>query len=133
VAAHFTAKEISIPVAAKARTDRVAAARAANPKFNFTAREDQFSLFESALYLRTFGKGTEGNARTDWVKVMFCMCCLFPFLFQSVAMCLPADSPTDEERLPYNEGFMRSKAVLQNDEIVELADKLRASSDVPGI
>jgi len=71
VAAHFTKKTISIETAAKARTDRIAAARAANPRFNFTANENQFSLFESALYLRTFGRGTEGEARRDWVEVMF--------------------------------------------------------------
>ena len=71
VAAHFTKRTISIATAAKARTDRIAAAKAANPQFKFGDNENQFSLFESALYLRTFGRGTEGEARTDWVEIMF--------------------------------------------------------------
>ena len=71
VAAHFTEETISIETAAKARTDRIAAARSVNPEFNFTENENQFSLFESALYLRTFGCGTEGKARRDWVEIMF--------------------------------------------------------------
>lgn len=62
---------ISIETAAKARKARLAVARAANPAFNFTAREEQFSQFETALYLAVFGKGTEGNAKTKWVEVMF--------------------------------------------------------------
>jgi len=72
VSAFFTKDVISIKTAAQARRARLTAARAANPAFNFTAREDQFSQFETALYLGVFGKGTEGNAKTKWVEVMFC-------------------------------------------------------------
>jgi len=71
VAKFFTKDVISIATAAKARSARIAAARVANPAFNFTSREDQFSRFETALYLAVFGKGTEGNAKTKWVDVMF--------------------------------------------------------------
>jgi hypothetical protein len=71
VAAHFKDEIITIPIAAKARTDRVHAAKAVNPKFTFGAGEDQFSQFETALYLTVFGKPSIGNARRTWVNVMF--------------------------------------------------------------
>lgn len=67
----FAKDKISIATAAKARRARITAAAAANPVFNFTAKEDRFSQFESALYLGVFGKGTEGNAKSRWVEVMF--------------------------------------------------------------
>ncbi|KAK5655074.1 hypothetical protein OQA88_5973 [Cercophora sp. LCS_1] len=105
VSSFFTKDVISITTAAKARKARLAVARAANPAFNFTAREDQFSQFETALYLAVFGKGTQGNAKTKWVEVMF-----------------------REERLPYKEGFKRPTDVITNDDIVELAEKVAAAA-----
>ncbi len=70
-AAHFTQATISLETAAKTRTDRIKAAKKVNPTFNFTATQDQFSQFETALYLGVFGNGTKGHARTDWVLTMF--------------------------------------------------------------
>jgi hypothetical protein len=35
-----------------------------------------------------------------------------------------------EERLPYREGFRRSDAVITNDNIVEMAQKVAAASQV---
>ncbi|KAK1753781.1 chloroperoxidase [Echria macrotheca] len=96
---------ISIETAAKARRARLTVARAANPTFNFTAREDQFSQFESALYLAVFGTGTQGNAPTKWVETMFC-----------------------EERIPYKEGFTRPTDVITNDDIVTLANLVAAAA-----
>ena len=130
VAAHFTQDTISIQTAAKARTARIAAARAANPTFNFTATQDQFSQFESALYLRVFGRGTEGFARTQWVEIMFRT--ILPPQLISVLLCLllTFGLVTGEERLPYAEGFRRSRAVLTNDEIVTLAQKVANASSV---
>ncbi|KAK3681684.1 Chloroperoxidase [Podospora appendiculata] len=101
-------KVISISAAANARRARHIAARAVNPVFNYTAREDQFSQFETALYLSVFGTGTEGNAPTRWVEVMF-----------------------REERIPYKEGYRRPTDVVTNDDIVELANKINAAAPVP--
>ena len=70
VAAFFTKPTISIATAGKARRARLAAAAAVNPKFNITGQE-QFSLFETALYLRVFGNLTFGDAKTQWVNVLF--------------------------------------------------------------
>jgi len=107
VAAYFTSATISIETAAKARAARISAARKANPTFNFTASQNQFSMFESALYLRTFGSAGKGNANTKFVQVMF-----------------------REERLPYQEGYRRPAAPLLNDEIVDLASKVGAAAPV---
>lgn len=72
VAAYFRGKDvISVRTAAEARVARINAARAANPQFTFGAQEDRFSQFESALYLRVFGKPSVGNAKRKWVEIMF--------------------------------------------------------------
>jgi hypothetical protein len=71
VAAYFTSRTISIANAAAARAARLSAAQDANPEFNMTTTDVQFSLIESALYLAIFGNVTEGNAVTKWVDVMF--------------------------------------------------------------
>jgi len=105
VSKFFTKNVISIETAAKARRARITAAGLVNPVYNFTAREDQFSQFETALYLAVYGTGTEGNARTDWVNIMFC-----------------------EERIPYKEGFKRPTDVITNDDIVVLAQKVAAAA-----
>ncbi|KAM7220109.1 Chloroperoxidase [Rhypophila decipiens] len=101
----FARDKISIETAAKARRARITAAAAANPTLNFTTSEDRFSQFESALYLGVFGTGTEGNAKSRWVEVMF-----------------------REERIPYKEGFKRSAVVITNQDIVDLADKVAAAA-----
>lgn len=83
VAAHFGPDTISIEQAAAARSDRVKAARAANPDFELSDSGENFSFLETALYLRLFGHGTEGNANTEWVEILFrefpWRTCLFPF------------------------------------------------------
>ena len=71
VAAHFEGEIISIETAAKARKDRLATAPKQNPDFDLTDDGKRFSLIETGLYLRVFGEGTEGNARTEWVKTLF--------------------------------------------------------------
>lgn len=71
VASHFTESTISIPTAAKARAARLQAAAAANPDFSLNADGVQFSFIETALYLSIFGNLVDGNANTEWVKVLF--------------------------------------------------------------
>ncbi|GJC90821.1 putative sterigmatocystin biosynthesis peroxidase stcC [Colletotrichum liriopes] len=71
VASYFTDSTISIPTAAKARVARLQAAATANPEFNLTADGAQFSFIETALYLSVFGNLNDGNARTEWVRVLF--------------------------------------------------------------
>lgn len=67
----FANESISIATAARARRERIVAAAAANPAFTFTAREDQFSALETALYLSVFGNGAEGDAKSRWVEIFF--------------------------------------------------------------
>lgn len=101
VAAHFTEDKISIATAAKARKDRLAAAQAANPSFAMSASDVQNSMLETALYLRVFGDGVNGNARRDWVKTLF-----------------------EQERLPYEQGYQRPAAAMTAAELLGLATKV---------
>lgn len=71
MAAHFEGELISIETAAKARKDRLAVAPTQNPEFDLTDDAVRFSLIETSLYLGIFGEGTEGNARTEWVRTLF--------------------------------------------------------------
>ncbi len=61
--------------AAQARRARVNACRAADPTVVYTPREDQFSQFETALFLAVYavGNGVD-KAKTKWVDVMFREC-----------------------------------------------------------
>lgn len=76
VAAHFEGEIISIETAAKARKDRLATAPKQNPDFDLTDDGKRFSLIETSLYLRVFGEGIEGDARTEWVRTLFRRCFL---------------------------------------------------------
>ncbi|CAP73291.1 uncharacterized protein PODANS_2_6870 [Podospora anserina S mat+] len=101
---HFRGLEkIPLQVAAAARKERVESARASNPEFSLTEDQNRFSILETSLYLMVFGEGTQGNARTDWVKVLF-----------------------EEERLPFQEGFTRSPTMLTLGQILELHKKVEA-------
>ncbi|EFQ36806.1 hypothetical protein CGRA01v4_04244 [Colletotrichum graminicola] len=105
VASYFTDSTISIPTAAKARVARLQAAAAANPQFNLTADGTQFSFIETALYQSVFGNLDDGNARTDWVRVLF-----------------------EKERLPFEEGFSRSASPITAAGILSLVNKVAAAS-----
>ncbi|KAK2002644.1 Cloroperoxidase [Colletotrichum falcatum] len=105
VLSYFTDSTISIPTAAKARVARLQAAAIANPKFNLTADGAQFSFIETALYLSVFGNLDDGNARTEWVRVLF-----------------------EKERLPFEEGFSRSTTPITAAGILALVSKVVAAS-----
>lgn len=122
----FAKDKISIETAAKARRARIIAATAANPAINFTAGEDRFSQFESALYLGVYGKGTEGNAKSKWVEVMFRR--FMTFLTVGIDSVNLFSTRLGEERIPYKEGFKRSTVVITNQDIVDLADKVAAAA-----
>lgn len=71
VASHFNQSTISIQTAATARKERIQAAAAVNPAFAMSASDVRFSFIETALYLSIFGSVEDGNAVTEWVRVMF--------------------------------------------------------------
>ncbi|TDZ48298.1 putative sterigmatocystin biosynthesis peroxidase stcC [Colletotrichum trifolii] len=105
VASYFTNTTISIPTAAKARAARLQAAAASNPDFSLTADGVQFSFIETALYLSIFGNLDDGNANTEWVRVLF-----------------------EQERLPFAEGFARSESPVTAAGILGLVSKVAAAS-----
>ncbi|KAH7381104.1 Chloroperoxidase [Cadophora sp. MPI-SDFR-AT-0126] len=105
VAASFTNTTISLSTAKSARTARIAAAAAVNPAFNMTANDVQFSGIETALYMTVFADpNVASEARTEWVGVLF-----------------------TEERLPYKEGWVRSKVQLTAEGILGLAAQVLTS------
>lgn len=67
MAAHFYNDTISIPVAARARRDRFAAAAAINPNFTSSIVS---SMGESALYLRAM-QGQDNETKTKYVQILF--------------------------------------------------------------
>ncbi|KAM7204753.1 Chloroperoxidase [Naviculisporaceae sp. PSN 640] len=105
VAAHFEGELISIETAAKARKDRLAVAPTQNPEFDLPDDAERFSFIETSLYLGIFGEGTEGNARTEWVRTLF-----------------------EQERLPFEEGYKRSDKPLTIADVLTLVDKVKAAT-----
>ncbi|KAH8664757.1 Chloroperoxidase [Ilyonectria robusta] len=105
VASHFNQSTISIQTAATARKERIQAAAAVNPAFAMSASDVQFSFIETALYLSIFGSVADGNAVTEWVRIMF-----------------------QEERLPFQEGFTTSEDVITAAGILGLVAKVAAAS-----
>jgi hypothetical protein len=64
-------EETSIPVASKARYNRVETARSQNPEFIYGVRQLVLSTGETALYLSTMGDPTTGVAPVKYVKSLF--------------------------------------------------------------
>ncbi|KAH8647342.1 Chloroperoxidase [Xylariales sp. PMI_506] len=105
VAAWFTDDVISIETAAQARAARVAAAQAANPEFDVPLNVSSNTVFETALYLVTFGEKLVGNAPTSYIKAFF-----------------------EDERLPYEEGYTRPDEEIISTDAITLAALVAAVS-----
>jgi len=105
VASHFTQDKISIETAALARKNRLTDASNANPEIQLTPDAIRFSFIETSLYLYVLGEGTDGNARTEWVRTLF-----------------------EHERLPFEEGFKRSDKLLTISGILDVQNKVQAAT-----
>lgn len=106
VSAHFGDREvIPIETAAEARKARMAKAAEENPEFNLTSSQERFSFIETSLYMYVFGDGLEGNAKTEWVRVLM-----------------------EQDRLPLEEGFRRSDKLLTISGILATKAKVEAAS-----
>ncbi len=124
MAAHFTSDTISIKTAAEARSARLKDAASVNPAFNLPADGLRFSAIETSLYLGVFGEGTEGNARTAWVRTLFGECIVpMPGRRRSANPRLP-----EHERLPFEEGYKRPDKPLTVADLLELQKKVDAAS-----
>lgn len=124
VASFFTEDTIDVTTAARARAARLAAAAKENPEFNMTSSGVNFSLIESALYLSVFNNGSSSTAVTEWVKVMFrksdsCHVCVNLELIYH---------DTEEERLPFDEGFTRPESIVSTVGILAKQAELAAAS-----
>ncbi|KAJ4353497.1 uncharacterized protein N0V89_005227 [Didymosphaeria variabile] len=101
-ASHFTKATIDLGTVAKARKDRLAAAKAANPQYE---GDEQASFIESALYLNVMSNETGVTAVTKWVKTLF-----------------------QEERLPIEQGWKRPKGEITVATILGLVGLLGVAS-----
>ncbi|CAL3968928.1 hypothetical protein PZA11_004882 [Diplocarpon coronariae] len=102
----FTEDTIPVSTAKAARAARLLAAEADNPEFNLPDAGKRGSAAESALYLTVMADPTvkdEVAARTEWVRVLF-----------------------EQERLPVEEGWVRSETVLTSAPILEIAAQILA-------
>lgn len=124
VASFFTEDTIDVTTAARARAARLAAAAKENPEFNMTSSGVNFSLIESALYLSVFNNGSSSTAVTEWVKVMFRKS-------HSGHVCVNLQltyHDTEEERLPFEEGFTRPESIVSTAGILAKQAELAAAS-----
>jgi len=99
-------EETSIPVASKARYNRVENARAANPEFIYGVRQLVLSTGETALYLSTMGDPVTGVAPVKYVKSLFGKSVdrtASPLMLLLVRRLLT--DCTEKERLPYELGW----------------------------
>lgn len=78
-------EETSIPVAAKAKYNRVRTEKERDPGFTYGPVQFIFSYGETAIYLSTMGDPETGVAKIEFVRALF-----------------------EEERLPYAEGWTPS-------------------------
>ncbi|KAL8835095.1 MAG: hypothetical protein Q9170_003451 [Blastenia crenularia] len=101
VARYFHHDTISIRTAARARSHRVAAARAINP--NFTPSEVS-SMGETALYLKAM-RGQDVETKTNYVRILF-----------------------NEERIPFDEGYKRSNVTITLKDLGAISDDIQAVS-----
>ncbi|CZT43884.1 related to chloroperoxidase [Rhynchosporium secalis] len=102
VAAAFTHDTINLKTAISARAKRLAAAAAVNPEFHLTARQTLGSSLETALYMIVFSDPeVPSEAKTKWVKSFF-----------------------TRERLPYEDGWTRSKEQLTLAQGLAIANKI---------
>ena len=135
VASHFKQDKISIETAALARKNRLADAAKANPEIELTPDAIRFSFIETSLYLYVFGENTDGNARTDWVRTLFgkfprCRRCFGqPPQSRQSSEFADAFGWTEQERLPYDQGFKRSDKLLTISGLLEVSSKVRAATD----
>ncbi|KAL2071271.1 hypothetical protein VTL71DRAFT_12506 [Oculimacula yallundae] len=100
--ATFKNKTISLPAAIDARKTRLAAAKAANPKFKMSADDVQFSAIETALYMTVMeDPQAKTQARKEWVDILFM-----------------------KERLPIAEGWKKSATQLTAPGLLKLAGEI---------
>lgn len=95
------AKTVSIEAAAKGRLAAIARSTIENPEYNLTTTGEAAGLGETALFVAIMGDKVEGNARVDWVDIFF-----------------------RESRLPFAEGWTRSKEVITSAHIANMRDKV---------
>ncbi|KAL8288133.1 hypothetical protein RB600_003861 [Gaeumannomyces tritici] len=108
IAGHFVDPVVTLEQAAAARAHRLCAAAAANSEFHLSDLQMELSFTETTIYMLFMGRGTQGTARRDFVKVLF-----------------------EQERLPYLEGWTRPDEAVTWEQIQGLMARLKAATPEP--
>jgi hypothetical protein len=120
---YFLQDTIDIPTGAKARLARVNTAKAMNPSFHFTDAGLTGSFTETCFYLSVIGDPVTGIAQTNWVNIFFGK--LLPFL--GIVLELMSWN-TENERLPYAEGWTRRESETNLTSLGIMAKKVMAAT-----
>lgn len=129
VVSKFTGSTVPIATAAKARTARMAAAQAANPDFSLNDIGASGSLSETALYQIILGDRVKGNPPKSWVKCFFGKCYLWLATVDVISPSLSnTNALSEQERLPFNEGFKRSTVPIDQTMLDAMIAKVVAAS-----
>jgi hypothetical protein len=115
-----TGKYVTVETAAKARAARVRDAMRVNPTFNASANQMQGSPGTTALYLTTLWDDKADGAQKSWIKAFFRRFC------NCLRLCNDADYPTEDERLPYSEGYKVRDIQRGNSSIFAIFERILA-------
>ncbi|KAH8891723.1 Cloroperoxidase [Thozetella sp. PMI_491] len=104
---HFPDDIITIKQAAEARAARISASRLSNPEFNLTVGGANGSFGENMLYMMLFGDPTSdvGTANKQFLRIL-----------------------VEQDRIPYQEGFVRSEQPLTTAQLLALIEKMREAT-----
>jgi hypothetical protein len=94
--------DATIPVASKAKYNRVLQSKATNPEFVYGPRELVLSYGETALYLSVMGDPISGVAPVNYIKEFF-----GKSPGSLIDACLKLTFPEEQERLPYDLGWTK--------------------------
>jgi len=95
----------TIPVAAKAKYQRVTTEAARDPNFSYGPVQFIFSYGETAIYLSTMGDPVTGSAPVDFVNILF-----------------------EQERLPYQEGWRPTVAPTTLGSLAQMVTELNIAN-----
>ncbi|KAJ4291838.1 hypothetical protein N0V90_009734 [Kalmusia sp. IMI 367209] len=99
-------KNITIPLAAKARWGRILTSRRTNPHFSYTASDRLNSYIQSAIYMQSLKEPVSDTVPVEWIKVWF-----------------------EQERLPWKEGWRPTKDPVSG--LTLIGDVLKLAIETP--
>lgn len=99
-------KNVTIPLAAKARWGRILSSRRTNPHFSYTEGDRLNSYIQSAIYMQSLKEPVSGTVPVNWIKIWY-----------------------EQERLPWKEGWRPTKDPISG--LSLLVDVLKLAMNTP--